>query len=704
MPEAPPAARRGSRGSSDGSQGSSPRGPRRQMPIPAGTILQGRYRVSSALGAGGMSTVYKALDLRFANVERVCAVKEMFDGGGDEALRQQRAANFEREAGLLAVLSHPLIPKIFDYFAEGGSYYLVQEFIPGQNLESLIEQNHDGFLESELIDWGVQLCDVLSYLHGQTPDPIIFRDLKPANIMIREDRSLMLIDFGIARTFQNQQRGTMIGTEGYAPPEQYRGVADARTDLYALGATLHHLATRIDPRFETPFTFDQRPPRSYNQRISPQAEEVILKAVAYAPRDRYNSAAEFKAALLRCRGVTRRIASAAAPEAPAPILNRAAGGQVAPPTTEQGFGTPIRPRRAPILPTAVEQVSAPAVAAPPSQRPQIAPADRLVWTAATADEVRNAGTVAYGTYLIGSYDTRLYAIDPYSGGVLWQFAAGRGICSAPAVWRDTVVVGSEDGAVYGIALDSGRLKWRFRTNMPVRSSPRIGAAHGGVLIGSDDSYVYKLDPATGSLLWRYRTYGPVRSSAMLTHDLAIIGSDDGFIYALAQDSGRQVWRFATGKPVLASPVVENDVVICGSLDGSIYGLSVGRGEFRWRVDTGGPIVASAAVGDNRAYIGTSAGRFSAIDVGTGERIWEVPHGGRVTSSAALTTHCVYYGGLDGAVYCLDRASGEVIWSHVIGRPVPASPVLYRDLLLIGATDGKVYALATGEDLPVEDEL
>jgi outer membrane protein assembly factor BamB/tRNA A-37 threonylcarbamoyl transferase component Bud32 len=656
------------------------------MPIPSGTILQGRYRVTSALGAGGMSTVYKALDLRFANVERVCAVKEMFDGGGDETLRQQRATNFEREAGLLAVLSHPLIPKIFDYFTEGGNYYLVQEFIPGQNLETLIEQTTDGFLETELLDWGLALCDVLSYLHGQSPDPIIFRDLKPSNIMIREDRSLMLIDFGIARGFQNQQRGTMIGTEGYAPPEQYRGVADARTDLYALGATLHHLATRVDPRFETPFTFDQRAPRAFNVRISAQMEEVILRGVAYAPRDRYASAAEFKAALLRCRAATRRLPSA--------------------PLSPPAVAAPPRPRRAAILPTATEVLTPTDAPPPAAPRPQVAPTERFVWSATTGDEVRNAGIVADEHFLVGSYDARLYAFDVQSGGTTWQFPAGRGICSAPSVWRDTVIVGSEDGAVYGLALDSGRLKWRYKTNMPVRSSARADEGAGGVLIGSDDGYVYKLDPATGALLWRYRTYGPVRSSAARQDNVVIIGSDDGFLYALAHDSGRQLWRFATGRPILASPTIAEGVVICGSLDGSIYGLGLGHGEFRWRHETGAPVVATAATRDGRAYIGSSVGRFYALDVATGERIWEVPHGGRVTSSAVATAHCVYYGALDGAIYCLDRATGEVIWSHNLGKPIPASPVLYGNVLLIGCTDGKVYALTTGEHLPTagaEDE-
>lgn len=660
-----------------------------------------------------MSTVYKALDMRFANVERICAVKEMFDPGGDEALRQQRTANFEREAGLMAVLSNPLIPKIYDYFSERGNHYLVQEFIPGQNLETLLEQTPEGFLESQLIDWGVAICDVLSYLHNQEGSPIIFRDLKPSNVMAKEDRSLMLIDFGIARTFQHLERGTMIGTEGYAPPEQYRGVADPRTDIYALGATLHHLATRTDPRFETPFTFNQRPLREFNPNISVAFEAAITRATAYAPSDRFASAAEFKAELLRCRRGTRMIASAlptivppiappivAVPPQSAPLEADPRARPLPVRTadsserrarviqTVEKLGAPPPPVIAPILPTA---------AAPAAPRQRAVVAERLVWSAATSDEIRGGGTVAGNLLLIGSYDTRLYAFDIRSGGPVWQFASGRGICSTPLVWRDTVLVGSEDGAVYGLHLDSGRVKWRYRTSMPVRSSPRLVDDGGGVIVGSDDSYVYKLDAATGALLWRYRTYGPVRSSAVVAGDLTIIGSDDGFIYALALDSGRQLWRYAANKPVLASPSIIGGLVVCGSLDGSVYGLGIAQGDFRWRFDTGGPVVATAAGNANVAYVGSASGRFYALDATTGERVWEVPHGGRITSSAALVGDLLYYGALDGSVYCLDSADGSVVWSYVCGRPIPGSPAVAKGMLFIGSTDGKVYGLATGEE-------
>src|SRR5215210_4864284 len=261
--------------------------PGRNNLLKPGTVLQNRYRILDIRGVGGMSTVYKSRDLRFTSVDRLCAVKEMFNSAEDAKLRQLRLANFQREASLLATMTHSAIPRIYDYFEQQGTIYLVLELINGEDLETLLGQNGGPFDQERVVDWAISLCSVIAYLHNQKPEPIIFRDLKPSNIMIRsDDESLMLVDFGIARSFAPQQKGTMIGTEGYAPPEQYRGIADARGDIYALGATLHHLATASDPRGETPFTFAQRPPRRLNPKLSPEFEYLILKCVAYSPDER----------------------------------------------------------------------------------------------------------------------------------------------------------------------------------------------------------------------------------------------------------------------------------------------------------------------------------------------------------------------------------------------------------------------------------
>ncbi len=263
-----------------------------------GVTLQDRYLVLELHGAGGMSTVYRARDLHFPNVTKQVAVKEMINMATDPTMHEMVVRNFEREADLLATLSHPAIPRIYDYFTQQNNSYLVMEFIEGKDLEAVLRQTDSYLPDSDVIKWAIEICDVLHYLHHQKPQPVIFRDVKPSNIMVDNHGSIRLIDFGIARGFQPGQKGTMIGTDGYAPPEQYRGEASPAGDLYALGATLHHLLTNRDPRAEPPFSFAERPIRSINENVSAELEAAINSALSYDPDDRFPSAEAMKTALM----------------------------------------------------------------------------------------------------------------------------------------------------------------------------------------------------------------------------------------------------------------------------------------------------------------------------------------------------------------------------------------------------------------------
>ncbi|MBE9479354.1 MAG: serine/threonine protein kinase, partial [Chloroflexi bacterium] len=229
-----------------------------------GTTLEDRYLILGMLGAGGMSSVYKGRDLHFPNVTKLVAIKEMVNLIADQSMHEMIVKNFEREADLLATLSHPATPAIYDNFSHKKRSYLVMEFIDGDDLEAILAEATDFLPEEKVVGWAIELCDVLSYLHNIQPEPIIFRDIKPSNVMIDHHNHVRLIDFGIARNFQPGEKGTMIGTEGYSPPEQYRGEASPAGDVYALGATLHHLLTKRDPRVEAPFSFAERPARSIN--------------------------------------------------------------------------------------------------------------------------------------------------------------------------------------------------------------------------------------------------------------------------------------------------------------------------------------------------------------------------------------------------------------------------------------------------------
>ena len=264
--------------------------------LPLGAAVQGRYAILGLLGQGGMGAVYQVSDTRLGG--KIMALKELTDAAitnpQDKALA---AAAFAREAQLLAHLDHPNIPKVTDFFTETGKYYLVMEFVSGETLESRLAHQSAPVSEGEARDWVLQLCDVLNYLHGQNP-PVIFRDLKPANIMITPQGQIKLVDFGIARLFSPGKAGDtlVIGTPGYAPPEQYgKGQTDARSDIYSLGVVLHSLLTRHNPAL-TPFALP--PARQLNPAISLQMETVILKATQLDPTQRYQTVVQMRAALI----------------------------------------------------------------------------------------------------------------------------------------------------------------------------------------------------------------------------------------------------------------------------------------------------------------------------------------------------------------------------------------------------------------------
>jgi tetratricopeptide (TPR) repeat protein/ribosomal protein L40E len=241
--------------------------------LPEQTLLNGRYQLVARIGQGGMGAVYKALDTRFES--RPVAIKEMSRAGLSVANIKEAEDAFEREAHLLASLLHPNLPRIYDNFTESERSYLVMDFIEGQTLEDYLEKKGGGPLPLEqVLDWGEQLCDVLSCLHNHQP-PIIFRDLKPSNVMISESGHIYLIDFGIARIFKpGQSHDTVaLGSPGYAAPEQYgKAQSTPRSDIYSLGALLHCLLTGVDPS-EQPFFF--RPASQINATVPPDLEAML---------------------------------------------------------------------------------------------------------------------------------------------------------------------------------------------------------------------------------------------------------------------------------------------------------------------------------------------------------------------------------------------------------------------------------------------
>src|SRR5579883_616689 len=264
--------------------------------IAPNTVIGNRYRVSRLLGGGGMKLVYLAEDLRLA--ARPCALAEMVDAISSPEVQKQAVAGFQREADMLAELNHEHIPRIYDRFSEQNRHYLVMEYIAGQTLEEQLKAAGGKLPEDQVIEIALQVLDTLEYLHHREP-PVVYRDLKPSNIMITPGGQVKLIDFGIARHFQPLTSATMVGTQGYAPPEQYRGKVETRSDLYALGATMHHALSGRDPTTEPPFSFPLL--RKLCPELNPALADLVSEALMYDVERRIRDVDEMKRRLLAIR-------------------------------------------------------------------------------------------------------------------------------------------------------------------------------------------------------------------------------------------------------------------------------------------------------------------------------------------------------------------------------------------------------------------
>jgi eukaryotic-like serine/threonine-protein kinase len=265
-----------------------------------GTILDSRYEISGLLGWGDFGTVYQARDLQDDGSCPYVAIKQM---------PMQSIVDCERQADVRGAMQHPTIPRIYGYFGTDSHAYLVQELIVGQDLESVLE-NQSSFLPEEMVlAWGIQLCEFLDYVHNHPVYPLIFRDMKPNNVMVDQANRIHVVDFGLARVFPpgyfqaghpqlaHLGKGLAMGTVGYSPPEQYEGNVKPQSDIFALGATLYHLLTRRDPRRNPEFTFDQFPVRALNPSVSVEFSDAVMRSLALDIDRRFSSAREMQRAL-----------------------------------------------------------------------------------------------------------------------------------------------------------------------------------------------------------------------------------------------------------------------------------------------------------------------------------------------------------------------------------------------------------------------
>ena len=610
--------------------------PRRDR-LPDGHVLHNRYRVLEVLAIGDSGAVYKAQDLRFAQAVRLCAIKEVDNSTDDPQTRASIHRDLEREISVVAALSHPGIVQIYDYFAEGKRSYIVLEYVVGHDLRTVLTDRDRLLPETKVVGWALEICEVLTYLHGHRPRPRILGNLSPSNLMLDDHGRIRLVDLGITRIFRGSAEPSVIGNPGYAPPEQHRDPVDARVDIYALSAIMHHLLSGRDPCGEEPFCSERCPLHEADPGISPELDAIIRRALEYDPDDRYASAKEMRDAL-------------------ANLSLRERSGTA---TTRVGTSRGGLPEPTPL------------------------------WRFAADDEVRSSPAFEDGTVYVGSYDANLYALAASTGECLWRYRTDGGIASSPCVYEDTVFVGSADRVLYAVDKTRGRVRWTCPTRGRVWSSPR--AAFGHVFFGSDDRHVYAVKVRGGRVAWKYEADGEVRSSPAIGEDAIYVGCEAGTVHAIDM-GGNTVWAFRARRGVTSSPAFTEERIYVGSQDRYVYAVDVRSGWLVWRYRTDGPVISSPAISGDLVFVGSADAHLYALDTETGRLVWTYAADGQVTSSPVLLRETVYFGSVDGRVLAVDARSGELQWSFRTGGPVTSSPAVDDNAIFIGSCDGYVYAL------------
>jgi eukaryotic-like serine/threonine-protein kinase len=513
-----------------------------QMPL-----LNRRYLLLSRLGKGGMGVVYKAADTFLGN--RPIAIKEMRQSQLSLQDVARASAAFRQEAVLLASLSHQNLPRIYDHFSEQGNSYLVMEFINGDTLADILRQaGGQGLLVEEVLLIAEQLCAVLDYLHTHQP-PVIFRDIKPGNVMITYSGDhLYLIDFGIARLFKPAQlRDTLVsGTPGYAPPEQFGGSTNERSDIFSFGVTLHQLLTGVDPTHtQAPFYFP--PVHRFNPQVPPPLEKLIAQMVEIDPEKRPPSVLVVRREL---QGIRQELLRGTL----APSLTPS-GKMVVPTTAGAAIGTTLH-----ICQRHTDSVQALAWS-PDGKYLATSGRDKLVHIWDTTTGLKKMTYAKHSTYVYGlawSPDGRRIISTSFATVHIWDALTGENV----VVYRDHslwvytgawssdgryVATGGAEGEVHFWTDVSGNNIYKYLASSRVVKAVAWSRTVGSIkiVVGCEDAIAHSWDAATGNTPLIYKGHSKeITSVAWSPDDLQIAsGSRDMTVQIWDAHQGNTLYTY-----------------------------------------------------------------------------------------------------------------------------------------------------------------
>jgi len=671
--------------------------------LTADTVLKDRYVIVKILGRGGWGVVYLASDMRLKS--KFWAVKEMFalrsDGHGglclngitlpegytdeEEKFEKEALEQFKTEAEILSSLEHPYLTRVLDWFYENNRYYFVMDYVEGKTFFQLVKESKGFLHESDVIDWALQVCDVLFYIHSRNP-PVIFRDLTPANIMVNKENKIKLIDFGLAKLYNAFKATRAIiktGSPGFCPPEQYGfGPTDARSDIYSFGATVYYLITSAIPK-ESIYIFNNSselvPPSKINPAISKELQRIILRAMDVKSAGRYGNVEEMKQDLMYLKenlwAKHKVIICSSCSEKNSLEVNNCNKCEKTLDKEKDLFyssGWPVfcsSPDRTGIF----------------SER--LSPSEKWVFTA--GDKIHASPAVTEEHVFIGSCDGRFYCIDKDTGNNIWKFSTEGKIFSSPSVINNMVYFGSSDGSMYGLDKKTGEKIWSFKTKAFVKSSPAI--YQDLIYFGSGDACFYCLDLEKGLKKWDFKCEDRITSTPSVWEGKIFFATSDGVLYSLDCNTGELIWKIRPGNDILSSPCLFGSALFIGAGE-IIYGVDINDGNILWQFKTGDHITTCPCTGYGRVYTGSYDGNLYALDMDTGKCIWKFFTGDKIVSSPALGFGTVYFGSCDCNVYALDARTGIKKWSYYLEEEIYSSPSVIERTLYVGCNNGNLYAL------------
>jgi eukaryotic-like serine/threonine-protein kinase len=648
----------------------------------------GTYRLMRELGSGTYGTVYLAEHLYEHTQVAVKVLDRQLTGSED-------VTDFMHAARTMQLL-HPHIVPLLDFgITHDDSPFLVMEYVPGGTLRDRHPRGERVPL-SAIVSYVDHIASALQYVHDHH---LLHEDIKPENVLVRADGTLMVSDAGVAQLLE--QRGivsqqTEAGTAVYTAPEQAEGHPCFASDQYALAVLTYEWITGTVPVHEPE---GMQPVQ--DTAIPQPVERVVLKALARVPQDRFERIQEFAAALhegVQASADARvPLPSSEASDPASPLSREPAPHPLSHPMPEV-VARPVGKSSwlvggilgIVLLLIVVAITLLPALRAPApvtQQTPPIATATTQQSTSATATAQQSTSSATATTQQSTPSAT---PIQPDQITQQWVFSTGGAVQSSPLVVNGVLYVSSSDRRVYALDASTGKKKWVFSTGGAVSSSPTV--VDGVLYIGSDDHRVYALDTSTGKEKWTFLTSGPVQSTPTVLSGVLYISSLDGKIYALDSSTGQQKWTFSLGFAVHASPTVAGGVLYIGSFDGSIYALDASTGKQNWVFTTTSAVWSTAVVVGGVLYIGSDDDKVYALDASTGEQKGTFSTGDRVRSSPVVVNTVLYVGSFDHNIYAIDANTGQMKWVFPTRAAVSSSPMVVGGVLYIGSDDSSVYAL------------